>query len=120
MAGGGIQTAPCPTQRPWVGGKPHSGLVGCVPRISCPILRPPTLRDFWTVRQEKTLALAHALQTCAERSGMLTRVLCDSVRELTPLMCLSRDEIVEVSLLEPAGEEHGTSPTLEEEAILPG
>ena len=35
-------------------------------------------------------------------------------------MCLSGDEIVGVSLLEPAGEEHGTSPTPEEEAILLG
>ena len=26
-------------------------------------------KDFWTVRQEKTLALACALQTCTDRSG---------------------------------------------------
>ena len=37
-----------------------------------------------------------------------------------PLMSLSWDDIVEVSLLEPTGEEHKTSPTLEEEAILLG
>ena len=63
------------------------------------------IKDFQTVRQEKTLALAYALQTCAERSGMLTRVLCDSAGELqrcmAPVMSLSGDEIVEASLLGP-------------------
>ena len=55
---------------------------------------------------------------------MPTRVLYDSVSELqrcmAPLMCLSGDEIVEGSLFEPAGEEHRTSSTPEEEAYLQG
>ena len=81
-------------------------------------------KDFPTVRQKKPLALAHALQAYAERSGTLTRVLCNSARELqrcmAPLMCLSGDEIVEASPLEPAGEECRASSTPEEEAILLG
>ena len=76
------------------------------------------------MRWEKTLALAHALQACTERLGVPIRVPCDSVTELqrcmASLMCLSRDKIEETSLLGPAGEECGTSPTLEEEAILLG
>ena len=39
---------------------------------------------------------------------------------MAPLMALSRDEIVEISLLKPTGEEHRTSPTPEEEATLLG
>ena len=39
---------------------------------------------------------------------------------MAPLIHLSGDEIVEESLLEPAGEEHGSSFTLEEEATLLG
>ena len=81
-------------------------------------------RDFQTARQGKILALAHALQACAERLGVPTGVLCDVVwklqRCMAPLMSLSGDDIVEASLLEPAGEEHRTSPTLEEEAFLLG
>ena len=46
------------------------------------------LRDFQTVRQEKTLALAWVLQCCAERSGALTRVLCDMAWELQKCMAL--------------------------------
>ena len=37
---------------------------------------------------------------------------------MAPLMTLSGDDIMEASLLKPIEEEHGTSPTLEEEAIL--
>ena len=37
-----------------------------------------------------------------------------------PLMTLSRDDIVEASLLKPTGEEHGTFHTPEEEAALLG
>ena len=76
------------------------------------------------MRQEKTLALARALQTCAERSGMLNGVLCNSARELqrcmAPLMHLSGNEIVEASLLGPTSDKHGTFPTLEEEATILG
>ena len=33
-------------------------------------------RDFWAVRQEKTLALAWVMQACAKESGFPTGVLC--------------------------------------------
>ena len=39
---------------------------------------------------------------------------------MAPLMSLSGDDIVEASLLEPMGDERGTSPTPEEEATLLG
>ena len=79
-------------------------------------------KDFWTLRQEKTLALAQALQCCTERSGALTRVICNIEREIqkcmAPLTSLNGDDIVEASLLEPAGEECKTSPMPEEEAAI--
>ena len=74
------------------------------------------------MRQEKTLALACVPQACAERSGVATGVLCNVAHELqkcmAPLINLTVDDIVEVSLLESPGEESETSPTLEEEATL--
>ena len=39
---------------------------------------------------------------------------------MAPLMRLSGDNIVEASLSEPTDDECGTSPTLEEEAVLLG
>ena len=39
---------------------------------------------------------------------------------MVPLMSLNGDNFVEASLLEPTGNELGTSPTQEEEAILLG
>ena len=39
---------------------------------------------------------------------------------MAPLITLSEDDIMEASLLKPTEEECGTSPTLEEEAILLG
>ena len=39
---------------------------------------------------------------------------------MASLMTLSGDDIVEASLLNPTGAEHGTSPMLEEEAALHG
>ena len=81
-------------------------------------------RDFQTVRQEKTLALAQALQVCTARLGEPTRVLCDVAwgvqKCMASLMNLNGHDIVEASLLECTGEECGTSPTLEREAILLG
>ena len=59
------------------------------------------MRNFWTIRQEKSLALTRILQCTAERSWALTQVLCDAAQELqkcmAPLMCLYGDEIVEAS-----------------------
>ena len=81
-------------------------------------------RNFWTVRQEKTQALAWPLQCCEERLKVQTRVLCNVAQVLqkcmAPLMCLNRDEIVEASLLEPMGNKPRTSPNLVEEATLLG
>ena len=78
--------------------------------------------DFWAVRQEKTLALAWALQTHTMESGFPTGVLCESAQELqkcmAPLMAFSSDKIVKASFLRPTGEEHKTSPTPEEETTL--
>ena len=89
-----------------------------------PLTYGPGTKNFQTERWEKTLTLACALQACTKRLWALTGVLCNCVRELqrcmVPLMYLSGNEIVEASLLEPTGEEHGTSPTLEEEAGLLG
>ena len=60
----------------------------------------PDTRDFQVTRQEETLALAQALQHCAERSGTPHTVLCNAAWDLqkcmAPLMCLEGDEIVEV------------------------
>ena len=76
------------------------------------------------MRQEKTLALVQALQSCAERSGELTGVLCNMGWELqkcmAPLMSLNGDDIEEASFLEPMGNKPGTSSTTEEEATILG
>ena len=81
-------------------------------------------RDFWAMRLEKTLALAWVLQACVKESGFPTGVLCESAHELqkymAPMMAPNRDEIVEVSLLTPTGEEHRICPTQEEQASLLG
>ena len=80
-------------------------------------------RDFLAMRQEKTLALAWALQACTGKRGFHTGVLCKSLWELQKHilpMALSSDKIVKASLLRPTGEEHRTSPSPEEEATLLG
>ena len=81
-------------------------------------------RDFWAMRQKKTLALVWVLQACAKESGVSTGILSKSAVQLqncmAPLITLSSDDIVEVSLLKPMGEEHGTCLTLQEEATLLG
>ena len=62
------------------------------------------------------------MQAWTGRSGAPSGVLCNSVQELqkcmAPLVSLGGDDIAEASLLQPTGDECGTSPTLEEEAIL--
>ena len=109
---------------PWVVGCPHPGLADSAPVDF--VLHTDALgqRDFQTVMQEKTLALAQALQACTEDLGVPTGILCESAWELqkciASLMTLSGDDIVETSLLKPTGEEHGTSPIPEEEATLLG
>ena len=57
---------------PWLCGLCHQDFL--------PHTNASSTRDFWTVRQEKTLALAQVLQCCTERLGAPTRVLCDAVR----------------------------------------
>ena len=89
-----------------------------------PHIDPPIPRYLWVARQEETLALAQALQHCAERSGMPPTVLChaawDLQRCMVPLIHLDGDEIVETLLLGPTDNAPGTSPTPEEEAVLLG
>ena len=84
----------------------------------------PASSDFQVLRQQKTMALARALQAYPKESGFPTGVLCDAVWELqrcmAPLLDLSSSEIVEAYLLRQTGEEHRTSPTPEEEATLLG
>ena len=79
-------------------------------------------RDFHAVREEKSLALAWALQACAEELEVPAGILCESVRELQKcialLMTLRDDDTVEASLLKPMGDKHGTPPRPEEEAVL--
>ena len=87
---------------------------------------PPTdassLQDFHAKGEEKTLALAWALQASVEELGFPTGILHDSARELqkcmAPLMTLSSDDIVETSLLKSMEDKHGTPLALEEEAAL--
>ena len=86
---------------------------------------PPTTASNsqnWVMRQAKMLALAQALQACAEASGAKTGILCKAARKLqqcmAPLMTLKGDDIVEATLLRPTREEPGPSPTPEEEATL--
>ena len=71
-------------------------------------------QHFWVIRQEKTLALARALQVCAEVFGAKTGILCRAIRELqqcmAPLMTLNGDNGMEASLLRPAEEESEPSP----------
>ena len=61
------------------------------------------MRDFRETWQEDTLALARALQHCAERLGMPSGMLCDVAWDLqrcmVPLMCLEGDAILEALLL---------------------
>ena len=45
-------------RRPPVGGMPHPGLVGFAPRAFMSDTDAPSPKDFWVVRQEKTLVLA--------------------------------------------------------------
>ena len=94
------------------------------PKDFLPITNASSPKDFWVMRQEKTLALAQALQACTKGSRAPTGVLCGCVWELqkcmTPLMTLSGDDIMVASLLKPTEEEHGTSPMQEEKAILLG
>ena len=46
---------------PWIG--------GLCPKEFMPGTDDPSPKNFWVMRQEKTLAMAQALQACAEESG---------------------------------------------------
>ena len=101
-------------------------LLPAIPELQLRDFMPSTASssNFQVMRQQRTMALAWVLPACTEESGFLAGVLCDSAWELqkcmAPLLAHSRDEIVEASILRPIGEEHGTSPTPEEEAALLG
>ena len=48
------------------------------PKDFMPITDASGSKDFWVMRQEKTVALAWALHACTEGSGAPTGVLCNS------------------------------------------
>ena len=96
-----------------------------IPRLQLEDYIPsPGSSDFQIMRQQKTMALARALQVCAKESGFPTGALSDVTSELqqcmVPLLVLNGDKIVEASLLRPVDGECRTSPTPEEEATLLG
>ena len=121
-----------PNGRQWSSGcQLGLGVVGCptlaqwdLPKDFRSHTNASSPRDFWAMRQEKTLTLSQELQAYTKGLGAPTGILCDSAWELqtcmAPLMTLSGDDIVKASLLKPTEEECGTTPTLEEEAILLG
>ena len=85
----------------------------------------PSASDPWNFQilwQEKTLAVAQALQACTEESGAEWGVLCLAIRELqqcmAPLMTINGDDMMEASLLGAGEEESGPTPTLDEEIAL--
>ena len=82
------------------------------------------MRDFQTMRQQKTLILAWALQCCAEGLGAPTGVLCNMAwglqKCMVPLMSQNGEDIVEASLLEPMGNEPKTSPNAGAGSYPPG
>ena len=123
VAGHGLPAACCQEEASGWWEAPHS-LHGLCHQDFLPHVDFPSMRDFWVTRQEETLALAQALQHCAERSRMPSRVLCDAAWDLqrcmVPLMHLEGDEIVEALLLGPTDDGPRTSPTLAEEAVLLG
>ena len=89
-----------------------------------PYVDPLGMRDFWVTRQEESLALAQALQCCAERSGTPPGVLCNAAQDLqrcmASLMQLEGDEIVRALLLGPVDNRPRVPPTSEEEALPHG
>ena len=80
------------------------------------------LRYFCAMRKENTLALAQALQACANELGVPAGILCELAWELqgcmAPLMTLSGDNFVESSLLKSMGDKHGTPPHWRKKLLL--
>ena len=78
--------------------------------------------NFRMMREQRTLALAWALQAHIKESSCPTGVHCEGARELQQcmalLLALNGDVMVEVSLLQSVEGEHRTSPMSEEEATL--
>ena len=72
-------------------------------------------QNFQVIRQEKMLALAQALQACAEASRAKTDVLCRATKDLQQciahLITLNGGNVMEASLLRFAEEELGPSLT---------
>ena len=96
-----------------------------IPRLQLEQYMPsPASSNFRIMREQRTLALARALQTYSEESSCPTGVLGEAVRELkqymTPLLALNGNEIGEASFLQSMEEECRTSPMPEEKATLLG
>ena len=78
-------------------------------------------RDIWEVRKEQTVALAKALQCCAEQLGSPPSTMCGEVQDLwrclLPLIQLDEEDILEASLLKSVEDEPVASLTPTEEVL---
>ena len=75
-------------------------------------LLPGGLKGSWDIqetRKEKTLALAKALQTCAQWFSGPYHIMCGAARDLqecmTNLMWLTGEDILDNTLLEPVDDQ---------------
>ena len=80
LAVGSIQAAPWPNVRLWGGGVPHPDSADSTPRISYPLLMPPTQGISMPLGRRKTLALAQMLQACIEELGVPADILYELER----------------------------------------
>ena len=85
---------------------PYPHYTGFVHRTFSPASDP---QNLGVIRQEKTLALAKALQACVDASGAKTGILRRAVKELQQCMALlmthNGNDAVEAFLLRPVEEE---------------
>ena len=58
-------------------------------------------QNFWVIRQERMIALAQALESCAKVSRAKMDILCRASRELqqcmAPMMTLNETDVMEAS-----------------------
>ena len=109
--------------RPLGSRMPHPGLMGFASKILCLSLMPPALRTSRSWGKRGPWSWPGHYRTVLKNLGLqqASKWFHTRASEMYgPLMTLSRDDIVEASLLKPTGEEHGTCPRLEEEAALLG
>ena len=78
MAGSSLQAASHPAGSLWVVGC-LTWIGGLHPHDFMPVTDASGPRNFWVMRQEKTLALAQVLQACAKEYGASTVVLCNAM-----------------------------------------